>query len=249
MASSFLDRFRQLEIPEEKRRVDWSFLDQSLALPEPLPLADRPLVVLMNGRLLEPADEAPAGDSIVFYRQPLALVERGTAAAVEADWLVAHKDELARQAKVFVDSIPTEVVRLRADEGLEILQLNSPKTRLLDGERLLRIHGKLYNLVTLHDYARIFEKAIEPTAFRALQALPPTCTPVEMLAQIAELLPQIHKKARSPLRNKMECARLVVGGITLLPVYREPAAALFDAWRRLLERQIKVDVLSHHAAR
>src|SRR5262249_9187571 len=155
--------------------------------------------------------------------------------------------ELDRQGRRFRDDVPTEILRDRADEALEILTLNAPAGGLLDGERLLRVHGKLYNLLTLHDYARIFEKAIDPGSFRELMALPPTCAPADMLQRIAASLHLIHKKARSPLRNKMECARALVGGVTYLPVYREPAAGLFAAWRRLLELRVKVAALGGHA--
>ena len=72
-------------------------------------------------------------------------------------------------------------------------------------------------------------------------------TPEEMAAKIAGSLTLIHKKARSPLRNKLECARVVLDGVTLLPLYREPAASLFEAWRRILERRLKVEVLKRHA--
>ena len=248
MPSSFLDRFQKLEIPEARRRVDWSFLDAALALPEPLPLADRPLLVLLQGRALEPVGHLPDpdGDSLIFYRDPVALVAREEAAAAEAAWEARHEGALAREARRWLDGIPTEILRERQDEAREILQLNAPPTSLLAGERLLRIHGKLYNLVTLQDYTRIFEKAIDPGLFRELVAMPATCTPAEMLAKIAASLPLVHKKARSPLRNKMECARAVIGGVTLLPIYREPAAALWDAWRRLLERRVKVAALGHH---
>jgi hypothetical protein len=247
MASSFLDRFRQLEIPEEKRRIDWSFLDASLPLPEPLPLGDLPLCAVIDGRLLEPVDAPPTGDSLLFYGEPVSLEARGTAETAEAQWLARHRAELERQGRAFLDAIPTAIVRERADEALSILQLNAPTQGLLDGQRLLRIHDKLYNLQTLHEYARIFEKAIDAAFFRQLQALPATCTPGEMLALIGGALPKIHKKARSPLRNKMECTRLVVARQTLLPVYREPVAGLFSAYRKLLERRIKVGVLSGHA--
>ncbi len=248
MASSFLDRFRQLEIPEEKRRVDWSFLDEPLALPVPLPLQPLALLGLVEGRIWEPVDRAPSRDSIRFYGAPAALEERGTAAELEARWLADHAAELERQGKRFLDAIPTDVLRERADEALDILQLNAPTSSLLDGQRLLRIHDKLYNLMTLHEYARIFEKAIEPDFFRALQALPATCSPEEMLGHIEASLPKIHKKARSPLRNKMECTRLLLDGVTLLPVYREPAAGLFSAYHKVLERRIKVGVLQRHVA-
>jgi hypothetical protein len=245
----FLDRFKQLEIPEEKRRIDWSFLDESLALPEPLPLAEFSLVCLLNGQAWEPVDQPPGAKSILFHGDPVDLVERATATAAEEAWRASHERELARQAQLFLDGIPTGILRdtTRVEEALEILQLNAPPTALLDNERLLRIFGKLYNLVTLHDYARIFEKAIDPGFFRELQALPATVTPEEMAAKIAGSLTLIHKKARSPLRNKLECARVVLDGVTLLPLYREPAASLFEAWRRILERRLKVEVLKRHA--
>jgi hypothetical protein len=249
MASSFIDRFRQLEIPEEKRRVDWTFLDETLALPGPLPLEAQPIVAVIDGKLYEPQDAAPTRDSLFFYGAPVALETRATATVAETAWRGTHDAELQRLGSRFIGTIPTDVLRDRADEALSILELNAPTPNLFDGQRLLRVHDKLYNLQSLHEYTRIFEKAIDPELFRQLQALPPTCTPAEMLAAIAQSLPKIHKKARSPLRNKMECTRLVVGGVTYLPVYREPSAGLFTAYRKLLERRIKIEVLARHAHR
>jgi hypothetical protein len=247
MSSSFLDRFQRLEIPEEKRRVDWSFLDESLALPEPLPLGDLLLVCILNGNVSAPVDRAPDGDSILFYGAPLALEARGGTREIEARWKEQHAAELERQAKRFLDGIPTDILRGRVDEALEILQLNAPRDHLFAAEKILRIHHKLYNLVTLQEYAKIFEKAIDPGFFRELQAMPASVTPEEMLAKIAGSLPLIHKKARSPLRNKMECARAVLGGVTYLPIYREATAGMLDAQRKLIERQLKVAILERHA--
>jgi hypothetical protein len=245
--ASFVDRFQRLEIPEAKRRIDWSFLDTTLALPEPLPMAEQPLLVVLGGRALEPTFGPTGEDWIDFYRQPLALVPRGLVADAEAAWRHSHAAELERQGRRFLDGIATAVLRERAGEAIEILTLNAPARGLLDGEKLLRVHGKLFNLLTLHDYARIFEKAIDPGFFRELMALPATCAPADMLARIAASLPLIHKKARSPLRNKMECARAMIGGVTYLPVYREPAANLFTAWLHLLDREVKVTALARHA--
>ena len=62
-------------------------------------------------------------------------------------------------------------------------------------------------------------------------------------------LEAVHAKARSPLRNKMLTCRLVLNGVTLLPIYREPSEALFAAYRKLLERRVAVSALSARAAR
>jgi hypothetical protein len=247
--SSFSERFARLEIPEEKRRVDWSFLDESLALPEPLPMGELPLACVMNGQVSAPADASPDGDGdwILYYAAPLALEARGTTRELEARWKAQHAAELERQAQRFLDGIPTEILRGRVDEALEILQLNAPRDHLFAAERILRIHHKLYNLVTLKEYAKIFEKAIDPGFFHELQAMPANVTPEEMLARIAGSLTLVHKKARSPLRNKMECARARIGGVTYLPLYREAAAGMLDAQRKLIERQLKVTILERHA--
>jgi hypothetical protein len=244
--SSFLERFKKLEIPEEKRRIDWSFLEESLALPEPLPMGGHNLACIMYGKMLVPTDQRPTGDWILFYGEPLALTLLAQSGELEARWREQHQPELERQGKRFLDGIPTEIMRDHLDEALEILQLNAPRD-LFGGERILRIHGKLYNLVTLQEYVRIFQKAIDPGLFSELQAMPATCTPEEMLAKIAGSLPLIHKKARSPLRNKMDTARAQIGGVTYLPIYREAAQGMIDVHRQMLERELKVAILKRHA--
>jgi len=244
--SSFLERFKKLEIPEEKRRIDWTFLDECLALPEPLPLGGHSIACIFQGKIMVPVDRQPSGDWILFYRDPLALESRGQLNDLEAQWKQTHQAELERQAKRFLDGIPTDIVRDHLDEaiGSGAAQLEA---RARDEERLLRIHGKLYNLVTLQEYAKIFEKAIDPGLFAELQAMPRTVTPQEMLAKIAANLPKIHKKARSPLRNKMDTARLQIDGVIHLPIYREAAQGMIDVHRQSLERELKVGILKRHA--
>jgi hypothetical protein len=277
---TFVDRFARLEIPEEKRRLDWSFLDAPLSLPADRPLLSSPLQALLNGRALIPA-LAPAanGRSILFYAEVHGLDEVLSPGQQEAGYFERNARELAQEQKRFFDSVPAAIVRepLLVSEALRILRDNEPPSdapipeensavgasagghlspradrsllfsQLLGYSRLLRIHGKLYNLLTLKEYARVFEKALDPGFARRLQAFPETATPEEVLGLIEQSLDLIHAKARSPLRNKMKSCRLVFNGVTLLPVYREPAEALFTAHQKLLERRLKADVLARHA--
>lgn len=277
---TFVDRFARLEIPEEKRRLDWAFLDAPLSLPADRPLTSFPLLALVNGRALVPR-EAPSanGRSILFYGETHGLDEIAPPGQQESDYFARNARELAQEEKRFFDSVPASIVRepLLVSEALRILRDNEPPSdapipeensaivgaasgrlspiadrslffsQLLGYSRLLRIHGKLYNLLTLKEYARIFEKALDPGFARVLQEFPETATPDEVLGLIERSLDLIHAKARSPLRNKMKSCRLVFNGVTLLPVYREPAEALFTAHQKLLERRLKADILARHA--
>jgi hypothetical protein len=277
--SSFLDRFGKLEIPAERRRVDWGFLEAPLVLPRPLPLEEHALLVLVNGRALAPRASAPRdGRSVVFFEEAHALEELPAPEAAEQEYRQRHARELERLARAFDGSVPAAVVAEPAlcAEALEALRLGGPAAAAVpprpeqrlaasaaghlepraDGSllfalagwsRLLRLHGKLYDLLTLKEYARIFERAIERELFAQLLAQPETVAPAQMLALIEGSLDAVHAKARSPLRNKMGTARLVVNDVTLLPVYREPAAGLWEALARLLDRKLKVAALERRA--
>jgi hypothetical protein len=285
-SSSFVERFSRLEIPEERKRLDWRFLEEPLNLPLPLPLAGERLLVLVNGRALTPVAAPPGGErGVVFYRQEHALEEGESPAAAEASYREWNRQALEREQRRFLASVPTSIIRepLLVSEAIEILEhsgaadrwpeeakalaattadhlpplhgaapTTSAEAGLLSAQltgyaRLLRLHDKLYDLLSLREYVRIFEKAIEPGCFRRLQALPESAAPQEMLDVIAASLDQIHARARSPLRNKMECARVRFNGITLLPLYREPASALFEGYGQLLQRHLKVEALRRHA--
>lgn len=270
---SFLDRFTRLEIPEERRNLDWTFLDAKLDLPRPLPLEAPELWVLINGRVLVPEDRAPAEAEarVLFYAEHHALVEAAGPEAREAAYRADHEKALGREAKRFYDSAPGAIVAepMLMLQAIDVLRASAPQavgplpgdgkavsgalspvrdasllaTRLTGHLRLMRIHAKLYDLVTLKEYARIFEKAIEPALFRRLQTMDDTVTPEAMLALIEANKDAIHAKARSPLRNKMATARVTFNGVTLLPIYREPAQALLDAHAKLLSHDLKLKSL------
>lgn len=271
-----LERFRKLEIPEERRSIDWSFLERPFELPMGLPLQDCPIFAVINGRVLLPSGGPPALErSILFYGEAEGLDEGETAAALEARYRASHHEALAREQRLFRDAVPPSVLGEPAllreavallsgsspgpDGGLPGREQALPATaeghlepraadsvlvgRIVGFSRILRIHEKLYNLLTLHEYARIFERAIEPELFASLQRNPATISPRDMLAQIEAGLEGIHAKARSPLRNKMEGMRLVVNGVTLLPLFREEAAGLFQVYGELLAVQARIEVL------
>jgi hypothetical protein len=259
--TSFADRFRRLEIPEDRRRFDGSFLDERLRLPAPLPYEDLPLVALLHGRALEAQDEDPAGpDSprIHLSRQFHALRELDAPPEAERRWHERNRTALDAARKRFYDTVPASVLRDPAllDEAVRLLDGLDSRARasggrdaeggltlLLGDARLLRIHGKLYNLVTLRDYVRVFASAIEPSFLTRLTSFPETVTPEELLGAIEGSLDSIHAKARSPLRNKMSTCRIVLDGVTYLPIYREPAAGLFESYGRLLDARVKLGVL------
>jgi hypothetical protein len=276
----FGGRFAQLEIPEEKKRLDWSFLDTGLALPSPLPLEAPSIFALVNGRMLVPAEGAPApGRSLILYDREHALVEGGSPGKQEASWLERNAADLQRQRKRFFDAVPPAVLNdpLLLEQATDILEASTPTvarpdeakaiasegagelaplsetslvaSRLTGWSRLLRIHGKLYDLVTLKEYMAIFEKAVEPATFRSLQSVPDKASPDEVLAKIEASLEAIHAKARSPMRNKMKSSRVVFNGVTLLPMYREPAGSLLAAISKLLERTLQVEALRQKGGR
>ncbi|MBI3267539.1 MAG: hypothetical protein HYZ53_00845 [Planctomycetes bacterium] len=276
---SFLDRFQRLELPEDRKGLDWAFLDAPLGLPEPLPLQEHTLLVLVNGHALLPADAPPEEvRSIRFHGEPHALTPAQPPSEAETAYRERHASQLSRGAKRFLDSIPVKILddRTLLESAADLLRIQgsgsetsapfadrslaargagdlAPSSassvffsRLVGLARLLRIHEKLYDLVTLQEYARVFEKAIQADFFRKLQTLPATVAPEEMLRLIEESLDAIHAKARSPLRNKLSTCRLVVNGITLLPIYREAARGLFESYARLLDRKLKLDTLERH---
>jgi hypothetical protein len=276
----FGGRFAQLEIPEEKKRLDWSFLDSGLALPSPLPLEAQPIFALVNGRFFLPAKGAPApGRSLILYDREHALVEADSPGKQEAAWLEGNATDLKRQRKRFFNAVPPAILNdpLLVKQAIDILEASTPTvahpdeakavasngpselaplpdnsliaSRLTGWSRLLRIHQKLYDLVTLKEYMTIFEKAVEPAAFRNLQSVPDRASPDEVLAKIEASLEAIHAKARSPMRNKMKSSRVVFNGVTLLPMYREPAQSLFEAISKLLERTLQVEALQQKGGR
>lgn len=268
--SGFADRFARLEIPDEKRRADWTFLEAPLELPGPLPL-EEPLLAIVNGRCFVPGDGAPAGgQGMVLYDRTHALTETDGPGARERAWQSRHDKALKKLGKRFRDSIPASVLtepRLM-QEARSLLEAGVPDARPaderqavpgslgpvpLDGSaaaglvgwsRLLVIHKKLYDLRTLHEYASIFAKAIDPALQALIGALPATVAPEELLALLEKNLDKLHAKARSPLRNKLLSSRVVLNGVTLLPMYREPSAALQGAHAALLARRLKLELLA-----
>ncbi len=275
-----LDRFAKLEIPEERRHLDWSFLEQRVSLSRPLPLEDHALLVLVNGRALVPANRKPAASrSIMFYGPRHALKELETPADQEAAYLSRHEKALSREQKRFYDSIPPSIISEPelVRDATDLVKAESPcpddeefpqqdraiaatarghlapveqdalLCRYLVGHgRMLRIHHKLFELVTLREYLSIFEKAVEPDCYRRLQQVPDTASPDELLQLIEESLNDIHAKARSPMRNKLNSCRVVFNGVTLLPIYQEQAEGLFSTYAALLARQVKLDALARY---
>jgi hypothetical protein len=275
-------RFSRLEIPAERRRADWSFLEAGLQLPSPLPLEEHPLLLLVNGRALVPAENEPGGGPGLLLHGPWhALEETATPAKLETRYREAPTGEVERSVRRFVATVPVALLDdpARLAEAVELLEQAGPArggplpdadralpqrdvadlaprddgslfTRELVGHaRLLRLHGKLYDLVTLHEYVRVFEKALEPELLRTLATLPATAAPAELLGLLEANLGAIHPRARSPLRNKLGTCRALVNGVTLLPLYREEAVNLFATYRQLLERDLKLAALGGLAAR
>jgi hypothetical protein len=248
----FADRFRRLEIPDDKRRADWSFLEAALDLPRPLPLEEEPILILASGRAFVAAEAAPSGPAIWLYDRAHALVPVDAPSKQETRWRETNAKTLEKVKKRFFGTIPPSVLTEPAlvRDALSLLDVEkdaSAFARLVGESRLLRLHGKLYDLKTLQEYSSTFARAIEPDFYRKLQALPATVAPEELLALIERSLDQVHAKARSPLRNKLLSTRVVLDGITLLPIYREPAAALFEALGSRLERVLKAEVLVSRA--
>lgn len=276
----YLDRFANLEIPEDRRHLDWSFLEQKVSLTRPLPLEQHPILVLVNGRALVPGDRRPAASrSILFYDRRHALRELDSPGDQEAAYLEQNKKMLKREQKRFYDAVPPgilgepqlvreteELIRAEAafsDDGdlpqrgkavastarghLDpVVQQALLCRHLLGHARMLRIHHKLFDLLTLREYLSIFKKAVDPPCYQRLQRVPDTATPEEMLQLIEESLDAIHAKARSPMRNKLASCRVVFNGVTLLPIYQEDAEGLFASYAALLERQVKLDALARH---
>jgi hypothetical protein len=262
--SDKLDRFRRLEIPEERQR-DWDFVELALGLPRPVPLEEADICVFVNGRAFVPTDSDGAGaDHMLLHdvRRPLQATQPFK--DLEEAWHEQHATLLKGLRKRFVDSIPLDILRdptsadqaadligghistdgvLDANKRLDALPAEAPDSvlhRLFGHGRFLRLHDKLYDLVTLREYVAIFARAIAPETFRELERLPLTTPPEVYLEGIAGSLDQIHVKARSPLRNKMTTSRVVLGGITLLPIYIDPVAGLFEAYTGELEKQLKL---------
>jgi hypothetical protein len=217
--------------------------------------------------------QAGSSQAMVLYDQTHALVETDGPGARERAWLGRHEKPLAKLKKRVRDSIPAGVLtepRLMA-EARSLLEAGLPDARpaderlavagavtpvapdgsaaagLVGWSRLLIIHRKLYDLRTLHEYASIFAKAIDPALQALITALPATVPPEELLALLERNLDKLHAKARSPLRNKLLSSRVVLNGVTLLPMYREPAAALLDAHAALLQRRLRLEVLADRA--
>lgn len=250
----FLDRFSRLEIPEARRNLDWRFLDTPLRLPRPVPLEAHPVVAVLDGRALVPT-EGPPGDgepSLILYDLVRGLQPLDAPDTLEESWLDEHRSTLEDRARRWRNTVPTDILRepVLRDEARTALErtldgATSPLLGHLLGEgRLLRLQDALYDLRTLHEYAAIFERAIEPRLFRTLQALPPTAPPEAWLAEIEANLDGIHGKARSPLRNKMSTSRLVVDGVTLLPIYLEGFDGLLERYVELLDARLRLDALA-----
>ncbi len=273
----YLDRFAKLEIPEERRHLDWGFLEQRVSLARPLPLEQEALFVLINGRALAPAARKPAASrSILFYGKRHALVELETPGAQEASYLEQQARALRREGKRFYDAIPQGILSepelvsdaqdlIRAEIPQAAGELPQPDRaipstarghlapleeeamvcrHLLGHSRMMRIHHKLFELVTLREYLSIFKKAVEPRCFQRLQQVPDTATPDELLQLIEGSLDEIHAKARSPMRNKLNSCRVVFNGVTLLPIYQEETEGLFSTYAALLAGQVKLDALA-----
>lgn len=269
MSESYRSRFSRLEIPDEMRQLDWSFLESSLSLPRPIPLEDQAILVWINGRALVPVDGGDAG-SIHLYDLEHGLGELDPISALEAAWRTQHQTALARATKRFVDRAPTAIIQdpgsvqealtalgnnalpdrddLDADLALPArLGAVAPgclfSRRIVGGGRFLRLHDKLFKLVTLREYTRIFERAIEPDMFRELIELPLRSTPANYLDAIEANRPAIHAAARSPLRNKMSTSRIVFDGITLLPIYIDQIGGIFATYLENLELDLKMSAL------
>ena len=258
------DRFGNLEIPTD-RQLDLAFLDGPLSLPRPLPAEAHLVAVYAGGRVYVPSDGAIEGDRVVVYDLVRALVP-STPGSLEVGWRTAWSGPLAAVAtqvrgqvpvKVLTDAgalnaareavrarLPVEIPdRHRALPGNATHTDDSAWLRVVGQARLLRLADKLYDLQTLHEYAQRFAKAVDADVMQQLAALPLEAPPERHLEVLANNLDKIHPKARSPLRNKMDTTRVVVGGVTLLPLYLGPAAALFDRYAERLGDQIRLDVL------
>lgn len=242
------DRFGRIEIPAD-RQVDLTFLDAVLALPRPLPIEEHVVAAFIGGRVWVPG----AGTGrIHLYDLDEPLIEH-LPDAVESAWRDQHARALTAATRSARGQVPVAILtdpialesaraavrgrlpeeipdRSRVLAGQPAHTDGSALLRVVGHARLLRLHDKLYDLATLPEYVAKFSKAIEPDALAALNALPATADPADFLAVIANHLEHIHPKARSPLRNKMDTSRVVLGGITLLPLYVGPSRALFDRY-------------------
>lgn len=261
------DRFGNLEIPAD-RQLDLAFLDGPLSLPRPLPFEEHGVAAYVGGRVYVPGD-GDTRDRVVVYDLVRSLVPLNPGAQEEA-WRQQRAGALAALATQVRGQVP---VRLLTDVGAMNAARDAVRSRLpselpdrhrvLPGSaahtdasawlrvvghaRLLRLADKLYDLQTLHEYATRFAKAVDAEVMAKLAALPLDAPPERHLEVIAQNLDRIHPKARSPLRNKMDTTRVVLGGVTLLPLYLGPAAALFDRYAERLGSQLRLDALGSGA--
>ncbi len=258
------DRFGNLEIPTD-RQLDLAFLDAPLSLPRPLPAEEHVVAAYLGGRVFVPTEGTAEGDRIVVYD-----LVRGLAPllpdALERSWRDRWVGPLGAVATQVRGQVPVRVLnevgamnaardalrgRLPAEipdrhRGLPGRPCNTDDSswlRVVGHARLLRLAGKLYDLQTLHEYAQRFAKAVDPDVMAKLAALPLDAAPERHLEVIAQNLEKVHPKARSPLRNKLDTTRVVVGGVTLLPIFLGPIGALFDRYAERLGNTIRLDVL------
>ena len=255
-------RFSRLELPESS--IDWSFLDLVADLPRPLPVEEHRAWVAVQGRVFVPAEgsepvEGSPGE-ILLYDLSRSLRPLDAPGQLERRWWESRAAALDAARRAFLARLPVALLQDEALVARALAELEPPaeeipdKGKALQGapshedgsdwlalvghSRLLSLDGKLYNLLTLHEYAAIFARALGERVTAAIRALSGEATPEAFLAAIERHLDDIHPKARSPLRNKMSTSRLRLWGISLLPVYTAPSSGLYDRYAQRLSRAL-----------
>lgn len=118
-------------------------------------------------------------------------------------------------------------------------------SEMIGCERVLVMDNKIYDLLSLQEYIKIFETAIDSKYYKELNEFAISATPEEIAKNITEHKDKIHRKVVPKVRNNIwhsnRSAKLFLDGAYWIPQFRADYSGSAALYKSLLEKKLKID--------
>jgi hypothetical protein len=155
--------------------------------------------------------------------------------------------ELVKRIEATYSKLAKPAKQADAGKGL-IAKLNDGSvfgSEMIGCERVLVMDKKIYDLLSLQEYIKIFESAIDSKYYKELNELAASATPEEIAKNITDHKDKIHRKVVPKVRNNIwhsnRSAKLFLDGAYWIPQFRASYADSVALYKSLLEKKLKID--------
>jgi hypothetical protein len=211
-----------------------------------------------------------------IWDREYALVERPSALAREQAFLRAHAAAIAGAQRAWLGrvlggadpaALGAQAAALIAEKIAALCQLRTRPPQLEVGkgellraqeesalaalqghERLLLVDGKVYELLSLAEYLRRFERAFDAGLLRELEQACETATPAEICRRMGASLDRLDKRTYGVIRGKVHFDRrtfeLELDGVYFIPEYLARRGELLSWYEAAIERALKLEALN-----